>query len=492
MKKLVRLISCALCAAILGSSLASCSSPNASSSANDGSSAAASQTEESKDDASAADDAQPEEYVTIVVGNWPPETEPETRALYEGYVEQLQSEYPYIIVKGEEYGYAPDTFAAKAAANQLPNLYTTFFSETKKIINAGYARDITDYMDENGYTDALNQQMIDIVSLDGKIYGIPYIAYVMGMWYNVDLFTEAGLVDENGIPLYPTTYDELIETAVTIKEKTGKAGFVMPTRDRIGGWFFLNLAWSYGTEFMTQGDDGKWTAHLNSAECVAALQYLKDLKWKYDVLPDNNLIGIDDIFKLVGTDQAAMSFGMDAHKDSPVQNYGMSKDNLSMGPVMEGPAGRYSQLGGATWMISDVTTDEQIDAIFKWLEVAGYSPIVTDASVQSMEDKLKASSEDGKAIITPCVPFSIWKDTEEILTVTNDLQAKYANVSPDLWPGIQTDDLVIKPEEPVNCQELYDLLDVAIQKVLIDEASDPQAILDELNEKFQTTYLDVA
>ncbi len=109
-----------------------------------------------------------------------------------------------------------------------------------------------------------------------------------------------------------------------------------------------------------------------------------------------------------------------------------------------------------------------------------------------MEDKLKASSEDGKAIITPCVPFSIWKDTEEILTVTNDLQAKYANVSPDLWPGIQTDDLVIKPEEPVNCQELYDLLDVAIQKVLIDEASDPQAILDELNEKFQTTYLDVA
>ena len=66
-----------------------------------------------------------------------------------------------------------------------------------------------------GNPDALTQQMIDIVSQDGKIYGIPYIAYVMGMWYNVDLFTEAGLVDENGIPLYPTTYDERIETAVT-------------------------------------------------------------------------------------------------------------------------------------------------------------------------------------------------------------------------------------------------------------------------------------
>lgn len=62
-----------------------------------------------------------------------------------------------------------------------------------------------------GNPDALTQQMIDIVSQDGKIYGIP---------------------------LYPTTYDERIETAVTIKEKTGKSGFVMPTRDRIGGCFF--------------------------------------------------------------------------------------------------------------------------------------------------------------------------------------------------------------------------------------------------------------
>lgn len=431
-----------------------------------------------------------EEYVSIVVGNWPQETSPETRAVYEGYVEKLQEKYPNIIVKGEEYGYSPDTFLPKAAANQLPNLYTTFYSETQNIIDSGYARDITEYMEKYGYLDALSQQSLDIVSKDGRCYGIPYLAYVMGMWYNVDLFKEAGLVDENGVPIYPTTYDELVRTAVTIKEKTGKAGFVMPTRDGIGGWFFLNIAWSFGTEFETK-ENGKWVAHLNSPECVQALQYVKDLKWKYDVLPENNLIGIEDIFTLIGTDQAAMSFGMDAHKDSPIQNYGMSKDNLSMGPVMEGPAGRYSQLGGATWMISNVTTDEQIDAIFKWLEVAGYSPNVTEESVKSIEDKLKASNEDGKSIITPTVPFSIWEDAE-ILDVTNELQAKYANVSADLWPGIQADGLIIKPEEPVNCQELYDLLDIAIQKVLIDEASDPQAILNDLNDKFQKTYLDNA
>ena len=56
-----------------------------------------------------------------------------------------------------------------------------------------------------------------------------------------------------------------------------------------------------------------------------------------------------------------MSFGMDAHKDSPVQNYGMSKDNLSIGPVMEGPAGRCSQLGGATGTLWAAGTATGVD-----------------------------------------------------------------------------------------------------------------------------------
>lgn len=42
----------------------------------------------------------------------------------------------------------------------------------------------------------------------------------------------------------------------------------------------------------------------------------------------------------------------------------------------------------------------------------------------------------------------------------------------------------------MNCQELYALLDVAIQKVLLDKNADSKAILAEMNDKFQKTYLD--
>ena len=429
------------------------------------------------------------EYTTIVVGNWPTESSMEEREVYDGYVKKLQEEYPNIIVKGEEYGYSPDTFLPKAAAKQLPNLYTTFFSEPQNIIKSGYARDITEYAEKYGYLDALNDNLVDIVSRDGKCYGIPYLAYVMGMWYNVELFKEAGLVDKDGVPIYPDTYDELVDTAVQIKKKTGKAGFVMPTRDKIGGWFFLNLAWSFGAEFEKQDGDGKWRACFNSEECERALKYIKDLKWKYDVLPENNLVGIDDVFKYVGTYQAAMSYGMDAHKDAPVMNYKMNKDDLSMGPVPQGPGGRCTQVGGATWMVSNVTDDKQTDAIFKWLEIAGYSPKVTEETKKASEEKLRAKQKDGLSIITPMQQYSIWK-SEEVNKQIDDLQKKYCNVKPELWKGINADNLIIKPEEPVNCQELYALLDVAIQKVLLDKNADSKAILAEMNDKFQKTYLD--
>ena len=45
---------------------------------------------------------------------------------------------------------------------------------------------------------------------------------------------------------------------------------------------------------MKKGDDGKWKATFNSPEAANALQYIKDLKWKYDVLPTNTLVnGVD-------------------------------------------------------------------------------------------------------------------------------------------------------------------------------------------------------
>lgn len=74
---------------------------------------------------------------------------------------------------------------------------------------------------------------------DGKVYGVPRDAYGLGLMCNVELFEKAGLVDENGVPKFPKTFDELAETAKKIKEKTGAAGLCLLAKDNSGGWHFL-------------------------------------------------------------------------------------------------------------------------------------------------------------------------------------------------------------------------------------------------------------
>ncbi len=36
-----------------------------------------------------------------------------------------------------------------------------------------------------------------------------------------------------------------LETAKVIREKTGKAGYALPTINNQGGWHFMNIAWSW-------------------------------------------------------------------------------------------------------------------------------------------------------------------------------------------------------------------------------------------------------
>lgn len=238
-------------------------------------------------------------------------------------------------------------------------------------------------------------------------YGIPYSAYIVGMLYNVELFKQAGLVDENGRPIYPTNFEELKNTAITIKEKTGKAGFSFPTVDNQGGWMLMSMAWSFGVDFMEQ-IDGKWTATFDSTEMVNLMQYISDLKWKYDVLPENVLLSRNDEYQLFATNQTASMYAAGDWANGMISAYGMSKDNISNAPVPAGDGGACSLIGGDIWMISPDTTPEQIDAIFKWLDPSmtiplivftmtwaafGSTTLVYLASLQSIDHSLYEAAE---------------------------------------------------------------------------------------------------
>ncbi len=408
---------------------------------------------------------------------------------FNAWKQKLESENPNLKVVPDYYAYDVNTFLPKAESGQLPNMFNTVFTEPTKIINAGYAADITEYMKKYGFDKAVNPDMLKLVSKDGKIYGIPDSGYYMGIWYNVNLFKQAGLLDDKGVPKFPKTYDELAETAKIIKDKTGKAGFFFPTKNNQGGWQFMTIAWAYGAEFEKQVD-GKWKAVFNSPEAVQALQYVKDLKWKYNVLPDNVLVNIDDGFKLFGTDQVAMGFASTDWAKHPVNDYKMSKDNMAMSAIPAGPKGRVALFGGNLKMFANNASPEQIEAGFKWIKVVGKSPDIDPESLKGLEEQL--ANDKNLNRVTGVHGLLPWVNKEKI-DAMNALYEKYTNVNIDLWKDyMDNKGVTIKPEEPINAQELYKGLDAVIQAVLTDKNADPKALLDKAAADFQKDYLDKA
>lgn len=75
---------------------------------------------------------------------------------------------------------------------------------------AGAVQDITEEVAP--ILDTLNPGATSLYNIDGVQYGLPFNTSMVGIWYNVDLFEEAGITAP------PTTWTELLEVVQTLKD----------------------------------------------------------------------------------------------------------------------------------------------------------------------------------------------------------------------------------------------------------------------------------
>ena len=430
--------------------------------------------------------------VVIRVGGWPLETDEKAYAAKMEIKEEFEKTYPDIKIVPDEWGFDLDTFLPKAVSGQLPDIYITSFTEIKRIIQSGYACDISEYMEKYKYTEYLRDDIIDLISDEnGGIYAVPKSSYAMGLMINMNLFTQAGLVNDDGTPMVPKTWEDVTKFSKIIKEKTGKPGFGMSTMNNVGGWHFLNLAWGYGTnkEFVRQ-ENGKWIADFATPECIEALQFVKDLRWVHGATPDNALLDFDEMYKMFATDQLAMIIA------SPPLNalfdqYGMTNTDAAAVKMPAGPAGRFAQIGGEIQVMKNGLTDEQIDACFKWLEFNGVTPEVSEERKKNIDTEYRIQNEKG--YVVGIRKYSMWKadNVPPVRQYEEECIDKYTNVNPVLWKDYADfGEVTVVPEPPISCQQLYSLLDGCIQSVFADENADPKSLLEEAANNYQVNYLD--
>ncbi|MCA9881765.1 MAG: extracellular solute-binding protein [Anaerolineae bacterium] len=113
----------------------------------------------------------------------------------------------------------------------------------------------------------------DFGMYQGEFYGLPFDLAATIWHVNLDLWAEAGLVDENGQPMIPTTYEEFMVAGQAVFDATGKpiaemAGQAATVRPFTA--FIYQLGGSLADE------NGNPT--VNTPEAVQALTYLIEMQ----------------------------------------------------------------------------------------------------------------------------------------------------------------------------------------------------------------------
>ena len=438
--------------------------------------------------------------VKVYVGFWPEASQTSDIAMYNEWKANFEADNPEFEIVAAPYTYDPETVAAKGSAVSLPTIFQTYFTEPETLIREEYIRPITAQLDALGWTDKMDDNMLAQLSKDGEVYGVPRDGYGMGLFINLALMYDMGeiqknddgtykLYDKGGKPLYPTTLEQVKQLCYKVQENYDDVyGLLVLSANKQGGWQLCNLAWNFGAgDLQKKGADGKWTSNLTDPGMVKALTWVQELSSEGLCFPGASL-NYNDWPAKVGSGQVMMAFVGNDALSQPITSYSFNKDDFAFVPMPTGDGtSRYTLFGGTPYVFAENATDKQVEGALKFLHYIGRSPEVDDISVAAMEKGNKVAQAKGMPILPT---IKAWKNADYI-EVAERLEKQYINVNYEYMKDFfDTVYDMRRKEEPNYCQDMYGLLDNALQNVLkVNSTSDPSALLATANEQFQSRFL---
>ncbi len=137
-----------------------------------------------------------------------------------------------IVVKPQiiEWGPYYQQLTARLAAHDIPTIAVMHSAQISDFVRARVVQPIGDELKAAGIDPAdFTPNARAAVTMDDKIYAMPWDTHSWLWHINVNLFKQAGLVDDHGEPIIPKTVEEMLAQAKTMREKTGKPYVVIAT-----------------------------------------------------------------------------------------------------------------------------------------------------------------------------------------------------------------------------------------------------------------------
>lgn len=435
--------------------------------------------------------------IQLKIGFWPTSSDKKDVAMYEVWKKKFEADNSEYEIVGDPYTYSKETIGTKYATKSLPMVYQTWFTEPETLKNSGYIRDITDILNEFGWTDKIDTGMRNTLTFDNKIYGIPRDGYGLGLLINKKTLGDCGLLPEkvidgkkqyvlyndDGSPAYPTSFEEIYEVSQTVVEEySDTLGMFICSANKNGGWQLSNMAWNYGAELVKKDASGKWLANLNDPGMVSALSWIQRMKQE-QLIYKGVAITYDDWPSAIGEKVAMAIVGSDIiHLAKTTGDVDM--DNLAFVPMPTGDGTHhYSLYGGTPFVFDKNTTDDQVRGILKFFDYIGRSPSTNKNNFDAIKEGYEVAQQKNQPIVPKIMP---WQN-EDYLTEAKKLENQYISINmSDYAPFFDTVKTYQHAEVPVAAQKMYEILDDSIQAVLKDaDTANVNSLLTTANTRFQ-------
>jgi len=411
--------------------------------------------------------------VTFSTNELPAASNPAQVKIYQNYVQAFEQNHKGVHINALADAYNTQTYFTKAAARSQEDLVDAPFTDPQLMIARGTVADISSQAKQQSFFNSYTQSALAIASSGGKVFGLPYAGYQLGLMFNISLIKAAGL-DPN---TPPKTWDDFRAYAKQIASKTGVPGYVELTNQNTGGWHLTNWIYTGGGD-LESGSGSSAKAVFSNDVAVAWLKNLQAMKFQDHSVFNDVLVGYNDALQIFGTGKAAMVVEASDTLPALQTAYQADMKNIGLWPMPQSPSnpGNATLSGGHVYVFKAGDSSDVLSAAVDWASYYRFDlTVIENSTVQA--------AASGLPVGFPTATIFTGSYQEQLLGISK----KYANLPVDNYTLYANSGLSLRPEPPVQTQAMYGALDSVVQAVLGSGSAEPQAELNKAQQAFQAT-----
>ena len=203
----------------------------------------------------------------------PQEQEAVTYNIVQAFNEKYDGKYKVEFEASDKESHSKN-MKLEASDGTLPQIFWLDASEAPEYSDSGVLMDLSDFLSENSDIQTALGGMENAFQDDSGQYGLPYQCNVQGIFYNKDLFDQAGIE----YPTNDTTYEEFIEMIKKLKESGVTPLSIGSKNSAYAMWEFnetlARYGWSENIDSILSGEKKFNNEDLNA--CFEKLKGIAD------------------------------------------------------------------------------------------------------------------------------------------------------------------------------------------------------------------------